>query len=251
MDNDETATSPWTRPGFVAAAVVVALVLVLGGVLAIRGFGAHDDRSSANPSTSPSTSAPPTAPTAPAAPGGGASVCGLKGVQMSGTVSKAPAATWAYQGTTAYPSSTEFGPASTTGDGVRYCFQHSPEGAVFAAANAAVQGTDAALVGPWLDYFVAEGPHRDDVVTAGGTSTSASGSRMVLTGFRVLSYDGVSARVDLALRVTTGGTSIYLSAVYTLTWEAGDWKLVVSDPNAPVDFAKIPDVAGYVSWAGV
>ena len=43
---------------------------------------------------------------------------------------------------------------------------------------------------------------------------------------------------------------MFLSALYDLTWEDGDWKLVVSDPKAPVDFAKIPDLAGYVSWAG-
>ena len=248
MDNDETATSPWTRPGFVAAAVVVALVLVLGGVLAIRGFGAHDDRSSAKPSTSPSTSADATAPTAPTAPAGGASVCGLKGVQMSGTVSKAPAATWAYQGTTAYPSSTEFGPAATTGDGVRTCFQHSVTGALFMAANAVVQGSDPAVATPWVTAVLGEGPFRQQLLTGLGSATASGGaSRMSIAGFRVLHYDGDTARIDLAIRATAETSTVTVSGVYELVWQAGDWKISAEVPE-PLNVAAIPDLAGYVSW---
>jgi hypothetical protein len=36
--------------------------------------------------------------------------------------------------------------------------------------------------------------------------------------------------------------------VYLLAWEAGDWKLSVTDPNAPINVANIPDLAGYISW---
>jgi hypothetical protein len=248
MDNDETATSPWTRPGFVAAAIVVALVLVLGGVLAIRGFGAHDDRSSANPSTSPSTSADATAPTAPTAPGGGASVCGLNGVQMSGTVSKAPAATWAYQGTTAYPTSTEFGPASTTGDGVRYCFQRSPEGALFAAANALTQAAAATTAKAWISYFLADSPNRDELLATVVPTGSAAATRMAVAGFRVLNYDGQTAHVDLAFSGSGSGQTVYFSAVYPLRWEHGDWKFAATSAGDFGNVVQIPDLAGYVTW---
>lgn len=168
---------------------------------------------------------------------------------LEGTLSAAPAAEWAFQDTTAYPTSPEFGPGETNADGVRYCFQHSPEGAVFAAANAVVQGSDSELVGAWLDYFVADGPHRDAVLSQGaGTGGSGQGVRVEVAGFRLLAYDGQTARVDVAVRGATGGQTVNLSMVYLLVWEGGDWKLSVTDPNAPINVANIPDLAGYISW---
>ncbi len=137
MAEDNEQQSPFTRPGFVAATVVIALIVVLGLVIVIVNM-TRDDPDPAPPT---STSAEPTtaAPTSePPEAAGGASVCGLPGEVLEGTLSAAPAAEWAFQDTTAYPTSPEFGPGETNADGVRYCFQHSPEGAVFAAANAVV-----------------------------------------------------------------------------------------------------------------
>lgn len=248
MAEDKEQQSPFTRPGFVAATVVIALIVVLGLVIVIVNM-TRDDPDPAPPT---STSAEPTtaAPTSePPEAAGGASVCGLPGEVLEGTLSAAPAAEWAFQDTTAYPTSPEFGPGETNADGVRYCFQHSPEGAVFAAANAVVQGSDSELVGAWLDYFVADGPHRDAVLSQGaGTGGSGQGVRVEVAGFRLLAYDGQTARVDVAVRGATGGQTVNLSMVYLLVWEGGDWKLSVTDPNAPINVANIPDLAGYISW---
>ncbi|MEK8229337.1 hypothetical protein NKG05_30680 [Oerskovia sp. M15] len=139
MDTDDNEQNPFTQPGFIAAAVVVALLVVLGIAIAIMSATRSDVP---DPTPEPSSPAPTTstAPTSEGSDGaGGASVCGLGGDELTGSPSTAPDAEWAYQGTTAYPTSTKFGPGETNDDGVRYCFQHSPTGAVFAAANAAVQ----------------------------------------------------------------------------------------------------------------
>lgn len=245
MADEENEQNPWTRPGFVAAAGVVAVVVVLGVVLAVITALRDDGQDPEATATPTQTSAAPTAD--PTAAAGGASVCGLDGAEMDGSLSTAPTAEWAFQGTTAYPTSGEYGPGESTPAGVRYCFQHSPEGAVFAAANAVVQGSDPGTVGAWLDYFVAAGPSRDAVVNAGGAAGN-TGARVNVAGFRLLSYDGDAATVDVAVRGAIEGQTVNLSMVYDLVWEAGDWKLRVDDPRAPIDVATLPDLAGYITW---
>lgn len=244
MTTDDNEQNPFTRPGYIAAAVLVALVVVLGIVIAIVNATRADEPDPA-PEPSPTTSA---APTSEPDVAGSASVCGLKGKDLTGTLSTAPEAEWAYQGTTAYPTSPEYGPGVTTADGVRYCFQHSPTGALFAAANAVVQGTDPNTVLAWLTYFVADGPARDELLSSSTGSTGTEGGRVQIAGFRVLAYEDDSATVDIAVRGSSAGQSVNLSMVYRLIWEAGDWKLQVDDPEAPIDVATIPDLAGYISW---
>src|SRR5690606_2087612 len=108
MAEDNEEQSPFTRRGFVAATVVVAVIVVLGLVIVIVNMTGDD----ADPTPASLTSAAPTtaAPTsvAPEA-AGGASVCGLPGEVLEGTPAAAPAAEWEFQGTTAYPSSAESG----------------------------------------------------------------------------------------------------------------------------------------------
>ena len=46
----------------------------------------------------------------------------------------------------------------------------------------------------------------------------------------------------------SNGQTVNLSMVYDLVWEAGDWKLVVTNPAAPINVAQIPNVSGYIAW---
>ena len=248
-EDTEQQSSPFTRPGFIAAAVVVALIVVLGIVIGVVNATRDDPEPGGSPSPAPT---PTTATSEPTQAAGEESVCGLDGAETGPArlTSAPPVDEWAYQGTTAYPVSREFGPGATDDSaGFRYCFQHTPEGALFAAANAAVQGADPDTVGPWLEYFLAEGPHRDAVLAAGqGAAGDNSGVRVDLAGFRVLAYEGNTARVDIALRGAAQGQTVNLSMVYDLVWEDGDWKLTVTDPNAPIDVANLPDLSGYIAW---
>ncbi len=246
MAEDNEQQSPFTRPGFVAATVVIALIVVLGLVIVIVNMNRDDP----DPAPTTSTSVEPTsaAPTSePPEAVGGASVCGLPGEVLEGTLTTAPAAEWEYQGTTAYPTSSEFGPGDTSAGGVRFCFERSPEGALFAAANSLVQGSDPSIAEEWLQYIVAEGPFRDQLLADVGSGTTGEGTRLAIVGFRVLAYDGETARIDLAVRGTSQGQTITLSGVYELVWQEGDWK-ISADVAQPLNMATIPDTAGYIAW---
>lgn len=247
MATDDNEQNPFTRPGFIAAAVLVALVVVLGIIIAIVSATRSDDPDPAPEPSSPSPTTSAAQTTEPSDAAGGASVCGLEGEELTGTLSTAPDAEWAYQGTTAYPTSPEFGPGETTADGVRFCFQHSPTGALFMAANALVQGSDPAVSQTWIDYGLADGPHREELIGEVGDASGSDGTRMSLAGFRMLAYDGDTARVDLAVRASSEGQNLTLSGVYELVWQDGDWK-ISADVAQPLNTATIPDLAGYITW---
>lgn len=243
MADEENEQSPFSRPSFIIAAVVVAALVVAGVVVGVN-IATRDNGDDAQPAPSTTTSAAPSAE--PTADAGGASVCGLDGEKLSGTVTTTPAAEWQYQGTTAYPSSSTFGPADSEPSGARMCFQHSPEGALFMAANAIVQGSDPATATAWADYALADGQYRDKLAAELGEGSGAQG-RMTIEGFRVLNYDGDTARIDLAVGTASGAQSVKVSGVYELVWQDGDWK-ISTDVAEPLNIAAIPNTSGYTPW---
>lgn len=240
--SNEDEQNPLTRPRFIFAAIGVLALVVIAVIVGIN-IATQDDPDA--PAPTPITSTPPADPEPS---GDAASVCGLSGTKLTGTIATAPEAEWEYQGTVAYPTSKTFGPGKTDDLGVRYCFQHSPEGALFMAANSLAQASDPAVVSDWSKVALSEGQYRETLLSdVGATSNDSSGLRLEITGFRLLTYDGNSARVDVGIRGSGQGQSITASAVYNLIWQAGDWKLN-ADVAAPFDFATIPDLAGYVPW---
>ena len=72
-------------------------------------------------------------------------------------------------------------------------------------------------------------------------------ARLRIAGFRLLAYDGTSARVDLAVVAGAESQSVTASFVYNLVWVDGDWKIDTSTPE-PGSFSTIPDLTGYVPW---
>ncbi|GGC17750.1 hypothetical protein [Cellulomonas carbonis] len=248
MASGDTEQSPWTRPGFIAAGLVVAIVLVLAVVLGLNAA----NNATADPEASADPTAVPTAtqPSADPEPTGatGESVCGLDGVASEHAVTSTIPATWEFQGTIAYPTSPEFGPGLTDDQGIRACFQRSPQGAVVMAANALAQGSDPVTGAVWAESALGHGQYRDQLLgELSGAGSDATGSRLNIAGFRVLAYDGETATIDLGVRGSAGGQNITLSGVYELVWQDGDWK-INADVRQPLDIATIPDLAGYISW---
>ena len=247
MAEDDTEQNPFTRPGFIVGAVVVAALIVAAIVLTVINLNRGNDAAppAPDPSSSATASAAPSPDVSEAA--GGASVCGLEGVELTGTVTTAPAAEWRFQDVYAFPTSSTAGPADTAPEGYPYCFQHSPEGALFAAANVTIIG-----FGPveqrqaFLEYALSEGPYRDALLTAQGAA-APSDLRASIAGFRMLAYDGDSARVDIAFRGSSNGQSVNGSAVLELVWADGDWKLDATNAE-PARLAELPDLSGYVTW---
>lgn len=249
MADDENTESPFTRPGFIVSAVVIALVLVLGAILGTAHVmsGSRDTQPEAAPATTSLESSP--AAEESSSPAADTSTCGLEGEVLEGTVESAPEAEWKFQGTIGYPASSVLGPAVTDpSTDVRTCFQHSPEGAVMMAANAVSQSADPATSESWAEAALAEGPEKDVLLAADAESSSTSGVRLQIIGFHVLSYDGQTALIDLAIQGEGSGQSVTMSAVYTLTWEDGDWKILVTDAESPVNFSTISSTEGYVEW---
>ncbi|WP_250447715.1 hypothetical protein [Actinotalea sp. C106] len=244
--------SPFARPGFIAAAVVVTLIIVAGIILAITNATSADTDPGPAPQTDAATTTPVPTPTEePAGTTTEASICDLGGAETgTARLTTAPDVdAWEYQGTTAYPTSQTFGPGATNDTaGYRYCFQRTPEGALLAATYALAVGSDQAVVPQWIEYFTAPGPYRDQFLEQPPADRDSSSVRMRVAGFRLLSYEGDAASVDLAFVASTQGQTINASLVYDLVWSDGDWKIDTSSPE-PGSFSTIPDLAGYVPWS--
>ena len=246
MATDETSQSPFTKPSFIIAAILMAFIIIFGIAIVFINV-AKRDVVPVPPETdqSSSTSSPP--PTTPIVEDD-ASICGLKGVVLEGSLPIAPETQWQYQDTIAYPISPQYGPGAVSDEGYRYCFQRSPEGALFMAGNAISQGTyDHQMAGAWLNYVVAEGPYREELLQDTGSAQSLSNGRLSIQGFRLLAYTGDTARVDIAVRATVNGQTVVFSGVYDLVWQSGDWKISTETPE-PLNMAQIPDVSGYIAW---
>lgn len=242
-ENQSESQSPFTRPGFIAAAIVVALIVVAGIVLvAVNVTKGAPTPTPTSTRGGVSSSASPTPSAA-----GDASVCGLRGVELSGTVSASPETTWKYQDVLAYPTSQSAGPGATAPSGYRYCFQHTPEGALFATANFAIMSFDQSLRSTWLPYVLAPGQNRDSLLSSGLNASNPSGIRASIAGFRVLSYDGEHAQVDVAFQATGSGQVVTGSFVAKLIWSGGDWKLD-SSVESPAQIDQLPNLAGYTAW---
>ena len=262
---DQNVQSPFTRPGFVMAAVLIAIIVILGLVLAIVNSTGDDDAPPGATSASPTeeTTAPDEEPSETAVPPvltnpADLSTCGLEGLELNGTLTAAPEVEWALLGTTAIPSSATAGPGVTRDDGLRACFQHTPEGALLAAANYfAMSSTDDTLK-VLFEENVLEGPGRDaflvliaeDEASDAGTSgnSGAVEVRVQIQGFKVLYYDGSSATIDIAFR---GSNGVLAAQAYQLEWDSGDWKMVVRDDGTPTTpVSTLSSLADYVTWSG-
>ena len=251
MASDDSEQNPYTRPGFVVAALVMAVVLILAAVLGYRTLTGPDEP---DPSAQPTGTAPTTsvAPTETPSVVGSDSVCHLEAVELDGTLTAAPANTkWELVGTTAAPSVEGHGPGVIEDDGFRYCYSRTPTGALLAAANAAAIGSNAQLLDRSVE-LIAEGPGKEAIAEQSKNldqnPTDSSGLTMQVAGFRALSYDGSEAKVDLALRTSDGQI---VSQPFDLIWEAGDWKSRATDSGQLLsEMAALPDLTGYILWSG-
>lgn len=254
MSSTATEQNTFTRPSFIVSAVVVGVVAVIGAVLGINALTENGEAT--NP---PPAAAAPTAeatrdadPAAPLVPGEeeSDSMCGRPGFEREGTVTQPPAdVEWTFLGVTAVPGSPSAGPGEATAAGMRHCFARTAEGALLMATNAAVQGSVPEVSREFQEYVTAEGPGRDAAL-AHEPSSSTSTGRLAIAGFRVMEYDGDTALIDIALRYSEGASVTLFSQPMNLTWEDGDWKLVVADTgDLQYPLAAIPNLAGYVSWS--
>jgi hypothetical protein len=248
MASDDSEQNPYTRPGFVGAAAAIAIVLILAAILGYQALTAPP--AEPGPNTAPtgpeptSTAVPSETPSAR----GSESICGLEAVELEGTLTAAPQTQWELVGTTAAPAVEGHGPGEVEEDGFRYCYSQTPTGALLAAANMAAIGSDPGLAARAIE-LIAEGPGKEAAAEQASRTTESSGGTVQVAGFRLASYDGSAAKVDLAFRTSDGAL---ISQPIDLAWQDGDWKARASDDGQLLSgITQIPDLAGYVLWAGV
>lgn len=255
MTNDQM-TTPSVEDGgtvgaskkFVVSAVVVASIVVLGLVLSVTSLLGGGKAEPPSPSSAPVVESGSDASAAPEAPAGEASVCGLEAVEMVGTVGAPPAAMWTLVGTTAAPSVEGQGPGKIDDDGYRSCYARTPTGALLAAANYAAIGGKDSLRKKFYEQATVPGPGRDALLKKPLKDTGESGIRVQIAGFRVLRYDGNQADVDLAFKASNG---VVAANVIHLQWSSGDWKLLLAEDGSELSpFNQLPNLSGYLLWAG-
>lgn len=240
VDDESTGASK----KFIASAVVVAAIVVLGLVLSLTNLLGGKTEPTNTSAPSPSTTATASNSATPS----DASVCGLTPVEMSGTVSTAPTATWALVGTTAAPSIKGQGPGKVEEDGYRSCYARTPTGALLAAANYTALGSYGPLRKKFYEEATVPGPGRDALLRKPITGAGGGGARIQIAGFRVLRYDGKQADVDIAFRTSSGAVG---GMVLNVAWSGGDWKIRVADDGSELSpVVQLPNLTGYVPWAG-
>lgn len=247
MADETEQRNPFKNRGFIVATAVVAVLVIVGAVVIINALTKPKEPAISSTQTpQPSASAAPTAPTAET---GGVSVCGLNTVKMSGTLNAAPEAQWAYLDTITFPVSKVSGPGNSDTAKTMNCFERTPQGAVFAAAAGMAQLSSPNHKVGWIKANVTDGPVKNQMLASAqsNSSTDDGQSRATFSGFKLLSYDGKTARVDLGVTGAGKGKTIYLSMIVPLVWENGDWKMdfTESDMRSP---AQLPNLAGYALW---
>lgn len=247
MDEPPPQKHRLVKPGIFVAALIVTAFLITGMATAV--ITATADPISATPQLSPHFQGPNSQPTPQ--PGTSDSICGLLGVDNQAQLTSAPPATWENTGFVTYPQSSTYGPAATSGAGFSYCFHHSLQGALFAAASSLANSSNDQIRSDWMDYFIGPGLYRDATVSFGHIMRlSTQYTHMEVAGFRVVSYDVHRASVDLAITVTTTSDEQPINVVisYDLMWQGGDWKLHVTTPSAPATIARTTDFNDFILW---
>jgi hypothetical protein len=231
--------NPLTKPKFIISAVVVAIIVALGIILALIPKGGG------NPAAEPSNSGYATASTQPSA-AAAASVCGLPPGDQAKPATTPTDTKWELVGKIAAPTSpTQFGPGKTEANGLRSCFAHSPTGALYAGANVAVLSATgkARLV---YEQLAVPGPERDALLNQPEPQETSSVTAQI-AGFQIRSYDADRAVIVIAAK---GSNGALVSVPVPLQWHGGDWKVVVPATGS-TGGGQISDLSGFIPWSGV
>lgn len=241
MSDDSTQpNNPFTNRGFLAAAIVIGVILLAAIVVLVTSLTAPHD-----PDAEPTSS-----PTGQVASGVDKSVCGLSGFETKSSLTAAPDAKWELVGTVAAPTDPEGAGPGSLSDGFRTCFSHTTEGALFAAINYVALASDSRNI-PKIPDLIAPGKGKDAALAQATSSPSASATRLQVAGFKINSYSASEATVDVVWSVISQGNAL-VSFPTVLKWTGGDWKIVLNDDGQPpFSPVQLQSLGGYIPWAGV
>lgn len=234
-------------PLFIISAVIIGLIVIAGIALSIYAALQNDDEPDARP-TQTASSAPSSTPSTTKGVDEGDSRCDLPGEVLVGTVDSAPEYTWAYLGPITFPSSELAGPGQTLESGALVCYAQTPEGAVFAASAGIAQLSAPEVAPAFIESNVVDGEVKDQMLEGAAQPRPADGeTRLTISGFKLLAYDGETASVDVAVTAVRDGRTVYLSSIVPLRWADGDWMFDFT-PEQALAPAQLPNLAGYIVW---
>lgn len=264
--------SPFRARGFLASVGFLAAMVILGVIVVFSGGEpggssdtGEDDTVAADVTPEPEAAVGAPAPamtlpsTSPLPTANPTSVCPPSDNRDRKVPDVAPpGVTWSMFGNAALPASVTAGPTRSDGEVVR-CFAHTPLGALLAASQLSTRYSFAENWQQVMEQSVVPGPDREaawavlaaaeaNALTGDPTSTSGStGTRMQIAGFKFISYTDDSAVVQL-MRGTGGGAQL-VSALYTVQWLNGDWRLhVAANGSAASMIQKETSLGGFVLW---
>lgn len=232
--------SPWTQPGFIASAIVVGLVVVLGLILTVTSGSKGDERPTA-PAATPPPSAQPSGTTTKT------KACDLPSSDV--VPESAPDAKWELVGTMAAPTDPDqVGPAKTIA-GFRRCFGHSPLGALYATVNFWATLSDKPSAETYRRLAAPSRAQRAAINAAAGQGSERLRSGLQVAGYAFSSYSPERATIKLAFRLDDGR----LFAVdNTMLWNPrrDDWFYEVPLDQARGSITPIADLGAVVAWKG-
>ena len=240
MSDDSTQPgNPFTSRGFIAAAIVIGVILLAAVIVLVTTLTAPH-----NPVAKPTSS-----PSGPVASGDNKSVCGLPGFETESSLTAAPDTKWELVGTVATPTDPKLGPGMVAGTGLRTCFSHTAEGALFAIVNYFALSSDARTL-PLIPQLIEPGLGFD-AAKENAASGAISNTRVQVAGFKVNSYKSGEAVIDVAWTVTSSQNQL-ISLPMVMHWVDGDWKVSLTDKGQlPFTAAPLQSLGGYIPWAGV
>lgn len=238
MENKGGVTIP--RWAFGLAAAVVALLVVLVIVLIPRSgdnsstsaSGGSNGAAQSNSAAGNSNGAAQSKPTSTVEAG----TCGAGASDDQAVLDAAPKNTkWV---TT---DSGWIGPVSKTAGPVvdtpiRSCFEHSAEGALYAAMWAYIQVNEIpeaympTLIGPGAD-------------ATRESRTKKSTATVQLVGYRYISYTPERATIRVMIKIPSG---TYRSWDMVMEWHDGDWRFWV--PSTLPTFTNVDDPDEFITW---
>lgn len=274
-DSDGEKTSFLEERGFIASAIVIGAVLICLVVWFLAG--GRSETPSADPTQSPSTLAPtgqpteeqpteppPASPTevpsttrnTPPPPTSTTGGCHAKNPSQEIPRVAAPlSVSWQFEGKMLIPIQAASGPATTSPNGVRSCFAHSPTGAVLAAMVLLGQIQNPEVSVAALHNRVYPGPGRDAAIaqaklTAKTPSTVAGDVQFA--GFKVLDYPQNATRALIQIVADLNGKA-YGAMPITMRWYRGDWYVELQTDgsfNGSVEPDILTSLSGYVRFSG-
>lgn len=246
----------YRQTSFVAAAVFVGVVFVVGLFLL---FTAGDRAPSATEPTagqSPEVTAAETAPASPAVTAGPtgdadpeqdpapAGDCpALSADSGRAAVERAPEVQWSPVGDVATAVSTTDGPAVR--DSPLRCYAQTAAGALMAAHNFTAEANSGVPLSDLLEQRVApSGPVYDVVAADAAAGRQSSGTSVTVLAYRFIDVTDDEATVALVYSVPQSSSSALLEMRVTMRWLGDDW--MVWDSPEPRQISETP--AGFIQW---